>query len=227
MLNVMGCDNLTFLAIAETSALAAWKDETQREGRMSLMELTKRGAEIEEKYLREDTHYHSQSTTGTSGSTTDEGDTVEKRRRLTADVFCAAARLFVHTVLNEDNLACNEIVSGVEETVQALRRVPSKPESLLNSVVRSVIFPICLAGCMTDDVRNRLFLKDLLLRQQTAGNSTQVLEAMEKVWIQRHAQRTSPSRRSTSGMRSSLSGGPGGADGGKSWRDVVREVLLV
>jgi len=230
MLNVMGCDNMTFLAIAEASALAAWKDETQKEGRMSLMELTKRGMEIEEKYLREDGHhYRSQSlaTTGTSGSTT--GDSVERRRRLTADIFRAAARLFVHTVLNEDNLACNEIVDGVQETVKALQRVPKDPETLLSSVVRSVVFPICLAGCMTDDRQHRQFLKGLLMRQQTAGNSTQVLEAMEKVWAQRQVQqaRTVP-RRSTSGLRSSLaaSGGPGGAEG-KSWRDVVREVLLV
>ncbi|KLO08795.1 hypothetical protein SCHPADRAFT_908338 [Schizopora paradoxa] len=231
MLNVMGCDNLTFLAIAETSALAAWKDETQREGRMSLMELTKRGVEIEEKYLREDsTRYHS--ATGTSGSTTTnstDGDTVEKRRQLTADIFRAAARLFVHTVLNEDNLACNEIMTGVYETVMALRRVPKTPDSLLNSVVRSVIFPICLAGCMTDDKPSRAFLKDLLVRQQTAGNSTQVLEAMEKVWRQREekARRAaSLSRRSMSDLRSSL-GGAGGEESGKSWRDVVRQVLLV
>ena len=61
---------------------------------------------------------------------------------MTADVFRAAARLFVHTVLNEDNLACNEIVGGVNQTVLALQHVPKSPSSLLNSVVRSVIFPM-------------------------------------------------------------------------------------
>ncbi len=36
--------------------MAAWKEETQKEGRMSLIELMKRGMEIEEKYIRGDGH---------------------------------------------------------------------------------------------------------------------------------------------------------------------------
>ncbi len=231
MLNVMGCDNMTFLAIAETSALAAWKDETQKEGRMSLMELTKRGMEIEEKYLREDGHhYRSQSlaTTGTSGSTT--GDSVERRRRLTADIF-RARRAVVRAHRAErrqprlqrdrrrgarDGKGASAGAQGPGDAAEqccAQRGVPHLPGGVHDGRQAAPAVPQGLAHCASR-------------RRETARRCWR---AMEKVWSQRQVQqaRTVP-RRSTSGLRSSLaaSGGPGGAEG-KSWRDVVREVLLV
>ncbi|KAH8117769.1 fungal-specific transcription factor domain-containing protein [Phellopilus nigrolimitatus] len=185
MLTVMGCDNRTFVALAEISALAAWKEEQTKRQKLSSVELVRRGFAIEEKYLLRtmdaegDLPRTAVVPAGTTYSYTDGADSLENRRRLTADIFRASARLYLHTVLSGDKPSVSEIADGVRETVEALERVPGAPASLRRSVVRSVVFPICLAGCMTDDAGQRGTLKQVLESEGGAGNCGEVVKVME------------------------------------------------
>lgn len=186
MLPVMGCENTVVLAIAEISNLANWKATQRRLGGLSVPALVERGMEIESKYLAPDAGGVGVGV-GAAGVAGD--DEIAQRRRLTNDVFRASARVYLHTVLSGDYPACPEIHRAVRETIECLQRVPADVPSLSRSVVRSVVFGICIAGCLTDDARQRQFLLTLLGKQQgeSVGNVGEVKALLEKVWRRREA----------------------------------------
>ncbi|KAI5119122.1 hypothetical protein M0805_007868 [Coniferiporia weirii] len=205
MLQVMGCDNATFLALAEISALAAWKEEQMKNDMLSSPELVRRGSDIEERYLRT---MYTESPPRSAAPFGADPDSLDNRRRLTANIFRASARLYLHTVLSGDRPGVKEIADGVRDTVDALRKVPTEPASLRRSVVRSVVFPICLAGCMAEDLGHREMLRQVLEGEGGVGNCAEVVRVMEIVWARR---------------REARRGGPGG---GVGWRDILRENKL-
>ncbi|KAI8980066.1 fungal-specific transcription factor domain-containing protein [Trametes punicea] len=214
MLPVMGCENKIVLAIAEISNLACWKEAQLRRGTLSIPELVRRGAEIEETLLVPSSpqplavplqpgmygpqamqHVVSPIYTqppmgsGVTGLTESE---VAARRRLTNDIFRASAKVYLHTVLSGDYPACPDIMAAVKETIDALRRVPmaGQAPTLHRSVVRSVVFGICISGCLTDDRAQRAFLLDMLEAQQkeSVGNIGEVKRLMQNVWDRRDAE---------------------------------------
>jgi hypothetical protein len=66
--------------------------------------------------------------------------------------------------------------------MQLLNRLPP------SELDRSLVFPICLAGCMTDDPAGREVLKVRLhAQEQNIGNLLQARAVMEAVWQKRDA----------------------------------------
>lgn len=130
---------------------------------------------------------------------------VELRRRLTNDIFRASARVYLHTVLSGDYPSCPEIVAAVTDVIEALRRVPLDRALVSRSVLRSVVFGICISGCLTDSQDQRRFLMHLLDTQQreTVGNVAEVKRLMQQVWQRRDSE--------------------GGLGQPVNWRDVMRE----
>ncbi|PIL35355.1 hypothetical protein GSI_02081 [Ganoderma sinense ZZ0214-1] len=213
MLPVMGCENKIVLAIAEISNLAHWKEGCLRRGALSIPDLVHRGAVIEEQLLAPASphnplaplqpgmygphalHSHMRAMgggggPGGGGGGGDEAQDVMWRRRLTNNIFRASAKVYLHTVLSGDYPACPEIVGAVTETIGALHDVPEQP-SVHRSVVRSVVFGICLSGCLTDDRAQRAFLLKMLERQQqeSVGNIREVARLMQQVWQRRDRDR--------------------------------------
>ncbi|KAI0822517.1 fungal-specific transcription factor domain-containing protein [Trametes gibbosa] len=224
MLPVMGCENKIVLAIAEISNLAYWKENQLRRGTLSIPELVRRGADLEERLLAPSSpppllaplqpgmygphalqhhaamyaqHQHQQHNghqqhphlpQGQGGRP---GDEIQQRRRLTNDIFRASAQVYLHTVLSGDYPMCPEIATAVTETIDALGRIPMDAPTVHRSVVRSVVFGICISGCLTDDVRQRTFLLQMLEHQQheTVGNVGEVRRLMEEVWRRRDPER--------------------------------------
>ncbi|KAI0360197.1 hypothetical protein OH77DRAFT_1394288 [Trametes cingulata] len=179
MLPVMGCENKIVLAIAEISNLAHWKESQLRRGTLSIPELVHRGADIEDRLLA-------------PSSPQPLANEVAQRRRLTNDIFRASAKVYLHTVLSGDYPGCPEIMNAVTETIEALQRVPTDSPSVHRSVVRSVVFGICISGCLTDDPRQRRFLLHMLEAQQqrdNVGNVGEVKRLMQQVWDRRDAER--------------------------------------
>ena len=204
MLPVMGCENNIVLAIAEISNLAHWKASTLRRGSLSIPDLVRRGQAIEEQLLAPTSPLNAalplqpgmygpaalpshMLLSGTPGPDAE----VAQRRRLTNNIFRASAKVYLHTVLSGDYPACPEIMGAVKETIDALREVPDAPSALHRSVVRSVVFGICISGCLTDDHRQRGFLLHMLERQQqeSVGNVSEVMRLMQQVWDRRDRER--------------------------------------
>lgn len=211
MLNVMGCENKTALAIAETSALACWKVAHERQGKLSVPDLVDRGRQIEKDCLTPRVPSSSSSSMQqqqqmatpppggvfypASGGLPDE---LSEKRRLTADIFRATARVYLHSVISGEHPGCPEIREGVRETIDCLRRVPAGGvsnnggsgvrTSVARSVLRSVVFGICLCGSLADDPKDREFLLRRLNAEEQAegvGNCTSACLVMQEVWRRR------------------------------------------
>jgi hypothetical protein len=213
MINVMGCENKTALAIAETSALACWKAAHERQGRLSVPDLVDRGRKIEKDCLLACAVPPSSSMQQqgpppggvyypAGGSIPDE---LSEKRRLTADIFRTTARVYLHSVISGEHPGCPEIRDGVRETIDYLRRVPAGGvvggssssssgggngnggTSVARSVLRSVVFGICLCGCLADDPKDREFLLRRLDAEEAegVGNCTSAGLVMQEVWRRR------------------------------------------
>ncbi|KAG2146137.1 fungal-specific transcription factor domain-containing protein [Suillus bovinus] len=172
MMGVMGCENRIVLALAEIADLACWKDECRRAGRLSVPELVRRGQAIEA-ILKptSDPDHLSESEKS-------------RRRRLTSDIFRASALVYLHSVISGDHPQCPEIMTNIKETVNCLKRAE---DVSTRQVVRSVVFSICICGCLTDNVQYRQYFLHRLLEQQTetVGNCTVVAQLMREVWSSR------------------------------------------
>jgi hypothetical protein len=177
MMSVMGCENHVVWAMAEVTALLAWKESQQRQGCLSIPALVERGLRIEKHILcrsgpplppKNDIHYH---------------------RYVTSDVFRASTRVYLHSVLSGDFPNCPEIMESVDDTIRCLKRVSEMGSGVFGnrssrSVVRSVVFSIFICGCLTDDLEKRKYLLDCLTAQtaETVGNCPEVKDLMEDVW---------------------------------------------
>jgi C6 transcription factor Pro1 len=211
MLPIMGCENHIVWALAEISNLASWKDLQKERGALSMPDLINRGAKIEKHIMP-------------PISPLIFYDAQDQMRLLTSQIFRASARVYLHSVLSGDYPSCKEIAEGVTDTIEWLKRVPehdqdpsirplSGHKDIARSVVRSVVFSICICGCLTDIPWQRdFFLSELdkhgkSMGDKSMGNCRAVKALIQKVWRNRE---TSSSQSLT-------------------WREVVREsrVLLV
>ncbi|KAG2112148.1 hypothetical protein BD769DRAFT_1642591 [Suillus cothurnatus] len=177
MMGAMGCENRIVLALAEIADLACWKDECRRAGRLSVSELVRRGQDIET-ILR--------SVKANDPDHLYDLDTERSRRQhLTSDVFRASAFVYLHSVISGDHPQCPEIMSNIAETVKCLRR--AEDISTARQVVRTVVFSICICGCLTDVPEYREYFLRRLHEQQTetVGNCTRVAQLMKEVWNSR------------------------------------------
>ncbi|KAG0706749.1 fungal-specific transcription factor domain-containing protein [Suillus ampliporus] len=176
MMGVMGCENRIVLALAEIADLACWKDELVQAGKLSVPELVRRGQRIQsilESTIDSSRHH--------------DGDTEKSiRRRLTSEVFRASALVYLHSVISGDHPQCPEIIAGIQDTVDCLKRAESDV-STARHVVRSVVFSICICGCLTDDIPHREYFLRRLREQQTetVGNCARVGDLMRRVWRSR------------------------------------------
>lgn len=178
MLSVMGCENHIVWALAEISNLACWKEAQKRHGALSMVDLVRRGSHIEQFLMPG-------KDTASRVANYFDPDEKHENRILTSEVFRASARVYLHSVLSGDYPSCREIADGVQDTIRCLERVPERGS---RSVVRSVVFSICICGCLTDIPWQREFLLERLDAQGTresVGNCIEVKKLMSKVWENR------------------------------------------
>lgn len=122
----------------------------------------------------------------------------EETRRMVASLFRETAVLYLHTVLSDSvpgtclaillasaithplSTGVPEITASVDAIVQLITRLPP------SEVDRSLVFPLCLTGCMTDNRARRELLKGRLQAQdENLGNILQARALMEAVWQRR------------------------------------------
>ncbi|EIN10065.1 hypothetical protein PUNSTDRAFT_86611 [Punctularia strigosozonata HHB-11173 SS5] len=181
---VMGCENNVVLALAEISALGHWKEVEKKHGRLSMPLLVKKGQEIEQRLLpptrvRDPYAY------------TSSADRTAQARQATSNIFRASAKVYLHSVLSGDSPACPEIKQAVQETVDCFQAMPRDGR---REIVRMTVFCICICGCLTDDLKQRQFLLDLLEEQaiDRVGNCEEVKNVMKAVWHRRGANPHNP-----------------------------------
>ncbi|PFH52943.1 hypothetical protein AMATHDRAFT_55813 [Amanita thiersii Skay4041] len=178
-----GLTNEILLGIAEINALSHWKLLEKNKGSLSYRELVRRGDSIEQ-LLRENfepsiSRDQVQEHTKVIESVIGAG---EEAKRLVIDIFREGALLYLHTVVNGFNPGVPEIMSSVDTILRLFYSLqPSELDRLL-------VFPTCLAACMTDDSTHREYLKNRLqARSSVIGNLVQIGTVMELVWRRRDA----------------------------------------
>ncbi|KAJ7476037.1 fungal-specific transcription factor domain-containing protein [Mycena latifolia] len=186
-----GCPEEVLLGIAEVSALSHWKAAEKRKGTLSNRELIRRGDEIEQRLRKsggspvcsgevDTTPLHPTLVQADSEAVAAAPFPSNETRQLVAKIFSEAVLLYLHTVLSDSNPGVPEISNSVGVIVQYLGQLPS------SEVDRALVFPICLAGCMTDDSTWREFLKGRLQSlDESLGNLMRTRLLMEAVWQKR------------------------------------------
>ncbi|TEB27065.1 hypothetical protein FA13DRAFT_974199 [Coprinellus micaceus] len=176
MASLTGCSDDTLLAVAEISALAQWKATQVRNNTLSYPELIKRGMKIQESILK----YKAGEIDRDFGTLDglQEGEAPSTiHRDACVSMFRESASLYLHTILSNST---PEISSSVDEIVRKLGKL--QPSNL----DRALVFPICLAGCMTNDSNKRDYLKGRLQGlNETYGNLLQTRLLMEALWQRR------------------------------------------
>ncbi|KAJ7364325.1 fungal-specific transcription factor domain-containing protein [Mycena albidolilacea] len=189
--SLTGCPEEVLLGIAEVSELSHWKAAEKRKGSLSNRDLIRRGDEIEQRLRK----------ASDSPRKTGEGDKTplhptlmqadseavdaapfpsNETRQLVGKIFSETVLLYLHTVLSDSNPGVPEISNSVGVIVQLLGQLPP------SEVDRALVFPICLAGCMTDDSNWRDFLKGRLQAlDESLGNLMRTRLLMEAVWQKR------------------------------------------
>ncbi|ESK94040.1 c6 transcription [Moniliophthora roreri MCA 2997] len=186
-----GCPDDALLAIAEVSCLAYWKATEERKGTLSLRELIRRGDDIERRLRNLSGHGRVGAEGGMASQQQQQPQASfmasveatfpsEDVRRVLGSIFRETGLLYLHTILNGAGPAVPEISTSVDSIVNFLRQLTP------SDIDRSLIFPICLAGCMTDSSLHREFLKGRLQAQdETIGNIMKTRFLMEGVWQRR------------------------------------------
>ena len=104
----------------------------------------------------------------------------EELRRLVSDIFREAAILYLHTELSGLRPQVTEIKRAVTDTINALAKLPCSEYD------RSLVFPLALAGCATDDLEIRDYVRCRIKQLSSAvGNCATAGELIEYVWNRR------------------------------------------
>ncbi|KAJ1307818.1 hypothetical protein OPQ81_001899 [Rhizoctonia solani] len=193
--NIMGCADGIMLCLAEIADLAYWKSQQQAAGCLSMPELVRRGLVIEKDLRREgQSLYRQQQENGMWGSVPPRASAPsanldlpsglrldgDELRRLVSDIFREAAILYLHTELSELRPEVPEIKRAVKDTVEALKKLPCSEYD------RSLVFPLALAGCATDDLEMREYVRCRLKQLSSAvGNCATATQLIEHMWARR------------------------------------------
>jgi len=179
-------------AIAQTSELAFWKSRESLKGTLSTRELIRRGDAIEQGIRQ------IQETTATSSglpldlslisdlsplmggdSSVESPFLSDDARRGVRGLFKESALLYLHTTLSDSNPGVHEISTSVANIIQLIQQLSS------GEMDQTIVFPIYIAGCMTDNLAQRQYLSGRLRGLTNLGNLLHARSAMESVWRKR------------------------------------------
>jgi len=196
-----GCPDGAVLAIAEIAALAHWKTTEMRNGCLSIRELIRRGDLIEQELkchpvsgMMDGDKAAAQAAadpllaaSGTlsgamlQGETPDVTAPSDEIRMLIGKIHRENALLYLHTVLNDAHPGSPEIVSSTTILSDYLQRLP------VTDFDRTIMFPLCLTGVMTDDpiLRDHISHRCAAHNDEYVGNMYQARTLMGAVWNRR------------------------------------------
>lgn len=199
--NVAGFHNWIATIIGEIGALREWKTEAEQSNNLSFWKLFERGDDIRKRLstqiqvLRSDIARTFPIVDGTQIDAAaaymvmaDATLHAQAVRRAVTLVFAHAAQVYLFCTTSEPNPALEEISSSVSATASALQDLRAICDS---QVLRSLVWPICIAGCMASESALQGFFQGLIEglgeEAHVFGNSRNVLKVMQTCWEYRAA----------------------------------------
>jgi len=181
---IMGSDNRTMLGIAETSALAEWKEAEMGKGSLDLHRLSDEGRRIEATFLTLLSPAQADAFITTSDDSTCSSNLPLDRPNAAA-VFRAAARVYLHTVISGCFPEAEHVANAVDEVVQCFKEIPKTDAD------RSFVFSLCVTACMARNPMQKDFFLDrfqALKAVDRVGNCFSAQRLVEEVWRRRSLQ---------------------------------------
>jgi hypothetical protein len=176
--SLTGCRNWAMTFIFEISLLDKWKKEGEKANKLSITELTRRGANIEER-LREriantdiSIRASSSNTSRISASTCTE----------ITEIFALTAITYLHVVISGAYPELPEITESVSKTIASFQRLTDP------KLLGSLVWPFCVSGCLALDRQHTIF-RELVsaaeITPSTIGTCLEAFKIVEECWEMR------------------------------------------
>lgn len=192
MERMMGCKNPVMALIFEITELDKWKAESQATHKLSIVELAKRGLQIEQRLRQELADLNSTQSSQPSNHPSMIKSTVS--HIMATKAYALAAIIYLHVVISGPYPELPEIASPVSDAISLFRSTRDNPKLLLN-----LIWPLCVTGCMATE-SHQDFFRHLAasFAQKTVGGDTslsptgtfsEAMKIIEQCW---HTRKTLP-----------------------------------
>ena len=176
--SITGCRNWVMVLIFEISLLDRWKKEAEKAQKLSIVELTKRGSQIEERLRKRLADTENKPSIGSS-TDNNSGILLASPYNEVTKIFAFAAMTYLHVVISGAFPELPEIIESVSKTIDAFHRLTDK------KLLRSLVWPFCISGCLSLDGQHAIF-RELVsaaeITQSTTGTCLEALKIMEACW---------------------------------------------
>jgi hypothetical protein len=162
---LMGCQNWAMVLIFDISVLDTWKKDSERGHRLSIAELAKRGAQIEERLNNKLAEISSQQTVFRSTEVT--------------KIFALSALTYLHVVISGAHTELPEITESVSNTMAAFRALTDP------KLLRCLVWPFCVTGCLASEGQQGFFrglVSAAGVNEQTVGTCLVAFKLIEECW---------------------------------------------
>ncbi|OTA90725.1 hypothetical protein M434DRAFT_397812 [Hypoxylon sp. CO27-5] len=171
--DLIGCTNWAMIFIFEISSLDRWKKEEEDAHRLSLIELTKRGRQIEERLLSRLASIEYDLSKSAPVDAHLRPDFIETE---ITRIFALSAITYLHVVISGAYPDIPDVKRSVAKTMDALQNL-SDPKLL-----QHVVWPYCISGCLAADEQQKVFRELVSLPRIMHGTCLEALSLMEECW---------------------------------------------
>ncbi|OBT39050.1 hypothetical protein VE00_10879 [Pseudogymnoascus sp. WSF 3629] len=180
--DLIGCSNWAIVFIFEISSLDKWQKEEEDAQRLSFIELTKRGRQIEERLLSRLARIENDLS---KRAPVDAHLRPEFIKTDITRIFALSAITYAHVVISGAYPDIPEIKRSVSKTIDALRSLPDP------KLLQHVVWPYCISGCLATDEQQQAFRELVTLPRITHGTCLEALSLMEECWRLRKTESSS------------------------------------
>jgi hypothetical protein len=179
---LMGCENWVMIIIFQISELGHWKKDSDRNHKLSIAELAKRGALIEARLQQRFTKISVQDATQKDDIL---GATLRFSKSTSAiitEIFALAALTYLHVVVSGANPGLPEITESVSKTVAAFKALSD------TRMLRWLVWPFCITGCLASEEDEGVFRSLICagkLSERTVGTCMEAVKVIEECWKRR------------------------------------------
>jgi hypothetical protein len=175
---LMGCRNWAMILIFEISLLDDWKKEAEKAHKLSIIELAKRGGQIEERLREKLADIDDTPPTGTSLGNTYGMFSASTHTEITK-IFALSAMIYLHVVMSGAHPELPEIKESVSNTIVAFQSLTD------TKLLRNLVWLFCISGCLALEGQQGFF-RDLIsaaeITQSTVGTCLEAFKIIEGCW---------------------------------------------
>ncbi|EEU41690.1 uncharacterized protein NECHADRAFT_87651 [Fusarium vanettenii 77-13-4] len=188
---VVGCQNWVLIQMGESASLDAWKQDCQRAGNLDVMEMVriattiKASLEIQLSGVKANgdkgLDKHQRQFNILTGEDEQQSKTRAAQSSLVTQVWAHAVLIYLSVIVSGWQPASVEICQNVEGV---LKHIESPISILPRALLRTMVWPFCVAGCLAEPAQRPRFrsIVEELQPPRVFGTLSKALEIMKKDW---------------------------------------------